>query len=397
MEDRTPQSNKFLFATVLVITALLSSLLTAVIVLRRAGTEEESFAPLVEASGIIEKNYYFADQTSGQARVEAALRGMVDSIGDAYAQYMTEEEYREMLAADSGVYIGIGIVVLTPDERGSMIDRVYDGGPASEAGVHAGDIILSVNGTAAAGMPFSDMLALFSEDDAIPDTLVLLRGETEFTVQLYRREVHVPKVTSEMLGNSVGYIRIEEFTGQVASEFSTALDALFAGGMQKLVLDVRNNPGGGLTEVLDVTDSLLPAGSLIATRRSRTEEEMVYKAKKAGVSLPIAVLVNGNSASASELFTGALRDNGMAVVVGERTFGKGIVQSYYRLKNGAGWVKLTSDAYYTPSGVCIQGTGIEPDVAVALAETMQTTTDLANLPHEDDAQLQAALAALENQ
>ncbi|MDO4573101.1 MAG: S41 family peptidase, partial [Clostridia bacterium] len=311
----------------IVCTALLVALMIGLIVtmLRvRLGTGDDPYAAITEAAGIIADEYYFyedeADPLAGDA-----IRGMLAGIGDPYAAYYTEEEYDEMLKSDSGDYQGIGISVLAPDGQGARILAVYADSPMEEAGAQAGDIILRVNGAAVAGLSMDEFLALFSEEEDGSDTIELQRGEERFTVRVTRRDVHATRVTSELLEDGAGYIYIEQFVGSVAAEFEAALANLAAQGATGLVIDLRNNPGGGLTEVLAVAGSLVPKGEVICTIKSRRGTENVYRSEGGGLAeeLDIVVLVNGNSASASELLSGALQDHGLAVIAGTQTYGKG--------------------------------------------------------------------------
>ena len=379
-----------------VLTAALSSLLTALYFTRVY--EKPAFAPLLEMARTIEKNYYFADDTTNDAKlVDDALRGMIAGIGDVYAEYLTEAEYKELLAEDSAEYEGIGVSVSEPDDVGSLILKVYADSPAEEAGVRAGDVITVVNGKPIGALSLADMLKLCSTESGGSDTLTLQRGDEAYTVTVTRRAIHVPRVYYELLENGVGYIRIEEFAGDVVNEFADAISALTGQNADKLVIDLRNNPGGGLTEVLGTVEYVLDKGAVISTVRNRAGDEKVYKATKRGVDLPIAVLVNGYSASGSEMFSGAVQDNARGSIIGTQTFGKGIVQSYFRLSSNGGWVKITTDAYFTPSGVCIHGVGIAPDLTVELAGGKDEYVDVSTLDHADDAQLLAALAYLSGQ
>lgn len=390
------RSSRWLIWISFLLVATLSSLVTAVYFLRVY--QKPAFYAVSEAGKTIEDNYYFIDESiNDQTLSEAALRGMVGGIGDAYAAYFTNDEYDAQLQEDSGEYVGIGISVQEPDDVGSRILNVYAGGPMEEAGVRPGDVIIEINGIAAKNLSLDVFLSHFTEGDDETDTIVIKRGEERFTVTVAKRTIHVPRVYAELLSDGkTGYIRIEEFLGSVATEFADAIADLRAKGALRLVIDLRNNPGGGLTEVLECTDCVLDEGELIASVRGRSGKEDVYKAKREGVDLPIAILINGYSASGSEMFTGALKDNGRAVVVGTTTFGKGIVQSHFRLSGNGGWVKLTTDAYYTPSGKCIHGEGISPNIEVDIPdEDGDGYVDITTLPHDEDPQLLAALAALD--
>ena len=282
-----------------------------------------------------------------------------------------------------------------PDETGAQITHVYDNSPMAEAGAQAGDYILEINDTVTAGLPMDDMLALFSTDENAADVLKLQHGDAVFTVTVQPRVVYVPYVHAKMLDGQIGYIRIDSFLGNVAGEMEEALKDLLTDGMRSLVLDLRNNPGGGLTEVLDVADMFLQKGDLIVSIKSKTTDTEKYYAEETGYSFPVAVLVNGNSASASELLSGALQDHERAVIIGTQTFGKGIVQTYFRLNSNAGWIKITTDAYYTPNDVCIHGIGITPDIVVELPEDVQSLA-IESLSVEQDTQLMRALQYLKN-
>ena len=353
-----------------------------------------TFNTLREMAKNIEKYFYFYEENgnSEEQLIDNALRGMMAGLSDPYASYYTQEEYDALLVEDAGDYKGLGISVAAPDETGSLILDVYAGSPAEAAGVKKGDVVTAVNGKQTGGLSMDAYIALFSEDDTVPDVLSILRGSQRLEITVLRGEVHVERVTYELLDGGVGYIRISEFNGSVVDDFWNAAKTIRSEGVTDLIIDVRDNPGGGLTEVLGVAYHLIPEGQLIATIKSKTEAAEVYKSQgQERIEMRIAVLVNGGSASASELLTGALQDHDIATVVGTQTYGKGIVQSYFRLSGNAGWMKLTTDAYYTPNDVCIHGVGITPDIAVELPEELKSTP-IELLDHAADTQLQAALA-----
>lgn len=261
------------------------------------------------------------------------------------------------------------------------------------AGALSGDRILTVNGTAVAGLSLDEVLLLF-QTDGTPDELSLSRDGETFTVTVEQAVINVPYATWELLDGGIGYLRITGFNGHVVQETTDAIQALTEQGAAALIVDLRDNPGGGLTEVLGVADLFLEKGDLIVSIKSRTEQTVVYRAEDdTACTLPTVLLVNGNSASASELLAGALQDHGVATVIGTQTFGKGIVQTYFKLAANDGWVKLTTDAYYTPNDVCIHGVGIAPDFVVELPEAYRDVA-LDSLPREQDTQLQAALEHL---
>ena len=348
-----------------------------------------------EAVELVRKNYFFFDdKTTEENMVTGALKGLSAHMGDDYAEYYTKAEYKELLSSNSGNFIGMGVLVSDMGDNNFVITAVYDNTPAQEAGILVGDQLIRANGEPAKGKTLHEFLELITHEEGDVNTVVVLRDGQELSFTVTMRQVYSPYVTYKMLGDGIGYIYISGFHGQVVREVKDALADLKAQGMQALVLDVRDDLGGSLNDVCDIADLFLPKNQVITTVRSRINKEVVYRTHSDGVDLPIAMLVNGNSASASELLSGALKDNGMAELFGTKTYGKGIVQTFFNINFGRdGTIKFTTDAYYTPAGVCIQGTGITPDEIVELPESL-TYYSIPSIPYESDTQLQAAVAYL---
>ena len=350
--------------------------------------------PISEAIELVKKNYYFFDEDTQQSMVTGALKGLSSHIGDDYSEYYTKEEYEALLSSNSGNFIGMGVLVSDQGDSTFIITDVYDSTPAQEAGILVGDQLIEANGEAAAGKTLNEFLSFITHEEGDVNTVVILRGGEELTFSVTMREVYSPYVTYRMLDDTIGYIHISGFHGQVVREVKEALQILRAKGMESLVLDVRDDLGGSLSDVCDIADLFLPKNSVITTVKSRINRETVYRTHSDGLDMPIAMLVNGYSASASELLSGALKDNGVARLFGTVTYGKGIVQTFFNINFGRdGTIKFTTDAYYTPSGVCIQGTGITPDEIVELPEGL-TYYSIPSIPYEQDTQLQAAVAYL---
>lgn len=352
-----------------------------------------------ELAQAIRSEYFFYDEKKldDQKLVDGAMRGMVGTLDDPYSQYFTEQEYNELLTTNSGDYVGLGISIQVPDEIGSEVISVYDGGAADQAGIRPGDVFIQVNGKATANLTMDELVACFSNDEAVPDEIVYLRDGVEATVSILRTEVHINRVVSTVYADNVGYIRISEFNGTVVDDFWNAANDLRNQGIKNLIIDLRDNPGGGLNEVLNVANHLIPTGQVVVTIRSKSGEERVYQSKGSEqLDMNLAVLVNGYSASASELLTGALKDYHLATIVGTQTYGKGIVQSFFHMRENGGWAKFTTDAYYTPNNVCIQGVGIAPDIVVDLPEELQNTS-IELIDPAQDTQLKAALALFAQQ
>ncbi len=368
---------------------VLSSALTAIVVT----VKYREYLPLMEAAQRINDSSFYYDAEDCDLTA-SAIRGMTSALKeDSYATYYTAEEYDALTTSQSGNYLGLGVVVTQQDAGIFVIAQVYEDSPANKAGLLAGDQLIKINGVDAEGLSMDDFLDNIDVSGETANALTVLRGEETLEFSVTAGEVYTPYVDSKMLSDSIGYIHILAFHGECVSEMQTALDSLSEQGMQYLVLDLRDDPGGSLTSVCDIADLLLPKDVVIASMRSKQGDEVVYKTDSNGVTLPIVVLVNGNSASASELLAGALKDNERAYLIGTTTFGKGIVQSFYRIWSSGGMLKLTTDAYYTPSGVCVQGTGITPDETVELDEAYQNYS-ISYLPREADTQLDAALAYL---
>lgn len=347
----------------------------------------------------IRSEYYFYDdkQLDEQKLVTGAMRGMVGTLDDPYSQYFTEDEYNQLLTTNSGDYVGLGINIQVPDSVGSEVITVYKDGAADLAGIRPGDVFVEINGKATANLTMEELVACFSTDDTVPDVIVYLRDGVETTVTVQRAEVHINRVVSTVYQGNVGYIRISEFNGSVADDFWNAAIELRDKGIKNLIIDLRDNPGGGLNEVLKVANHLVPKGKVVVTIRSKSGDDKVYYSEgDERLDMSLAVLVNDYSASASELLTGALQDYHLAKVVGIQTFGKGIVQSFFHLPGNGGWAKFTTDAYYTPNDICIQGVGITPDLIVALPDDLKNIS-VEQLDPAQDTQLKAALTLFAQQ
>ena len=350
---------------------------------------------LEETVKVIRDNYYFYNEDETDL-TNAALKGVIASTGDTYAYYYSPEEYAELTKQNAGSFVGIGIMtILDEDGRVRVVD-VYADTPASEAGLQPNDYLIVINDVSYEGLDLSTFLNHVVAEDGAENVITVLRGEEQLTFHIIAREVHTPSVFSRMLSDTIGYLRISTFHGTCVDETESALKELKSSGMECLVLDLRDNLGGSLYDALDIADMFLPKDHVITSLRSRSDEEKKYYTKTDGIDIPMVLLVNGNSASASELVAGALKDYGVAHLIGVRTFGKGIVQSYFGLPETGGMLKITTEAYYTPNGICVHGTGIEPDEFVELSDEVRNRS-ISVLSYDDDLQLQAAIHYLENQ
>ena len=358
---------------------------------------------------IIDKYYLFDEDTT---QVEDWIyKGMMFGLNDPYTTYYTAEEYQKLNEDTEGEYHGIGVMISQNRGTGLItVIKVFKDTPAAEAGMRPGDILYKVGDMEVTGMDMDILVKDYikGKDGSEVELTVFRQDEGEYVdLKMERRNVTVQTVEYQMMEDSVGYIAVSQFDVVTADQFKAAVNDLEKQGMKKLVVDLRNNPGGVLGTVVDMLDYILPDDLAIEGDKDlvRTNPEatlLVYMADKNGkgeqeyasdghsLDIPMAVLVNGESASASEVFTGAMKDYGRATIVGTKTFGKGIVQNLIPLDNGTA-IKMTTAHYYTPSGFDLHGKGIEPDVEVELKEELrnQITVDV-----KEDNQIEAALKAL---
>nr|WP_247887419.1 S41 family peptidase [Azospirillum sp. SYSU D00513] len=284
---------------------------------------------------------------------------------DRYSQYLPPDEYQATLAHNDGTFTGIGIRYEPSGDRFRIIETMPDS-PASEAGLRVGDLIDAVDGQAVAGQETASIRKMIAGPAGQPVTLTYLRdGQAKPAVaRLVRRKVAQSSVKSGMIGN-IGYIRIRNFDRQTYTGLTEALDAMRGPSLRGLVLDLRDNPGGLVSASVKVADALLERGTILTSRGRDSKANRTYEATPGDETggVPVVVLVNGNSASASEILAGALKDHGRARIIGAQTFGKGIIQTIIPQSEGSA-IKLTTARYYTPAGISIHGTGITPDVVV---------------------------------
>ena len=334
---------------------------------------------------------YYIDEIDDEQLEDYLYYGLVAGLGDPYAAYYNEEETQSMLDSSSGNYCGIGAVFSQNLVTGIItVSRVYEGCPSYEAGILPEDILYMVEGEDVTGQDLTNVVTKIKGEEGTEVTISMLRGEEVLDFTMKRQMIEVPTIEHEMLDNQVGYILITEFDGVTSEQFSIALKDLQANGMKSLVIDLRNNGGGSLDAVCEIADELLPEGLIVYTEYS-DGERVDRNSDAEWADVPMAVLINGASASASEILSGALQDHGVATIVGTQSYGKGIVQSVLDLQDGTA-LKLTSAKYYTPKGNNIHGVGITPDVEIDLPEELKTEVTLSL---EEDVQLQKAIEVLQ--
>ena len=309
---------------------------------------------------------YFIEDIDEEKLTEGIYKGYIDGLEDPYSVYYDEEETREMNETTSGEYQGVGFVV-SQDKDTEIITvlQVYEDSPAQEAGIKDGDILYKVDGEELSGLDLTEVVRKIKGEEGTEVELTVLRGDNaeEVTVTAVRRTIEAQTVSHEMKENGVGYIRISEFDSVTYEQYKTALEDLEANGMQSLIVDLRSNPGGNLVTVCDNLDPMLPEGTIVYTEDKNGEKNEFTSDEENQFTKPLVVMMNGYSASASEIFAGAVQDYGTGQIVGTQSYGKGVVQQIFDLKDGTS-LKLTIAEYFTPNGRNINGEGITPDVEV---------------------------------
>lgn len=336
------------------------------------------------------ENYYLEDVDYANLE-EGIYKGMLSGLGDPYSEYYTGEEYKQIMESTSGAYCGIGATLSQNQEDGSCtVVNTFEGSPAAEGGLLEGDVIYKVEDVEVTGMDLSQVVSYIKGEEGTKVRLAIVRDGRERDVTLERRKIEVSTVTYEMKENQIGYIALSEFDEVSTSQFKAALEDLESQGMKGLVVDLRNNPGGMLTVVVEILDMFLPEGTVVYTEDKYGQRQNYTASANVVTEVPMAVLVNGYSASASEIFAGAIKDYERGALVGTTTYGKGIVQRIMNLKDGSA-IKLTVAGYFTPKGNNIHGKGVEPDVEIQLTEENTAPDESGNAR---DPQLEKALELL---
>lgn len=313
---------------------------------------------------LIDKNYL--NDIDSEALKDGILKGYVDGLDDPYSVYYNEEETKALNETTQGEYDGIGAVLTEDAETGIVtIVQVYENSPAEKAGVKANDILYKVDGTEMTGLDLNKVVTYIKGDKGTEVKLTVLRGNDNEQLELTatRDKIEAQTVSSKMLVDNIGYIRVTEFDTVTSDQYEKALKDLENQGMTGLIVDLRNNPGGNVSTVCEMLDQMLPEGLIVYTQDKDGKKETAASDDEHQFTKPLVVLMNGNSASASEIYAGAIQDYGIGKIVGTQSYGKGVVQQIFDLGDGTS-VKLTIADYYTPKGRNINGKGITPDVKI---------------------------------
>lgn len=325
---------------------------------------EESIEKLEAIEDVVKEYYYKDEDIDVEAMIDGMYAGMVDSLNDPYSVYYTAEEWNNLMQETEGIYYGIGAYLsIDPATSLAKISGVIADTPAQEAGLRENDIIYKVDGEVIQGLELTEIVSRVKGAEGTTVHLTIVReGESDYLeLDVERRKIETPTVNYEMFDNGIGYIQITEFDDVTTDQFTEAMAVIKGSDAKGLILDLRSNPGGSLSVVVDIARQILPKGLIVYTEDKEGSRDEYTCDGKNELNIPLVVLVNGNSASASEILAGAIKDYKKGTLIGTTTFGKGIVQRILPLSDGTA-LKLTISSYFTPSGQNIHGVGIEPDI-----------------------------------
>lgn len=312
---------------------------------------------------------YYDGEINEALLVESAVKGMTEALNDPYTVYMDNEEYKDFTTQTEGDYVGLGLQVGIKEDKVVVI-APFEDSPAKKAGIISGDIIEKVDGTAVTAKDYEKAVSMMKGEKDTYVTITITRdGKGTFDVKLKRAVITLTTVTGEIVEDGIGYITITVFDEHTSDQFTKVVDNLTKKGMKAMILDLRQNPGGWLTQAIEITSKFIPKGNVIVSTEDKYDNKEEYKSKGGNlIGMPLAVLIDNGTASASEIFSGAIRDYKAGILIGEKSFGKGIVQSVlsekrYGFGDGTA-LKVTTSKYYTPNGEDIHRKGISPDIEV---------------------------------
>ncbi len=379
---------KLLYFGSYLLVAMLATVITLTMVHLEIGLKPSK---LDQLETLIEEK--FIGESDPEKLADAAANAMVKATGDRWSYYIPASEYESYREQTENAYVGVGMTIQnTEDASGFLIIDVVPEGPAAQAGIQIKDLLIRVEDTDIRSLTAAEVRDLVKGEEGTSVSLTVFRQGTNETISVQRRKVETPVATFEMLNGNIGLVTIENFDERCAAESIEAIETLLKNGAEKLIFDVRHNPGGFASELVELLDYLLPEGELFRTVRYDGQEH-VDTSDADCLEVPMAVLVNASSYSAAEFFAAALREYEAAVVVGEQTVGKGYFQSTYQLADGSA-VALSIGKYFTPKGVSLAETGVTPDVVVMVQEEEAEAIYYGTLTPEEDPQIQAAIRAL---
>lgn len=384
----------------IIVVALVTFILTTCVMSNNTYKKDGSYTNISENLKLNTKlntikkiiNEDFLGEVDETKLTEAAIKGYVEGLDDEYTEYFTKEEMEEFKTETEGNYVGIGIYMLKNTKDNNIIVlSAIKGSPAEEAGLKTGDIIKKVNDKEYTAEEFEKIASDIKGKAGSKVKLEIQRGEETLIFEIERKKIELYPIESEVLENDIGYINISSFCEDCSSKFKENYDKLKKKNIKSLVIDLRNNGGGIVDEALEILDSILDKDSIMLITANKKGEEKIEKAKKKPtIEVPIVVLVNENTASSSEIFAAALKENNKAKIIGTKTYGKGVIQESITLSDGSG-IKITTEEYYTPNRNKINKIGITPDIEVDLEEKTKNITEISR---DQDTQLKKAIETL---
>lgn len=392
--------SKFLsgFLAGMLVTGLLSGAVFGVFSISHASANLINSTEVKNKVNTIENQIdkYYIESVDKNTLADGIYSGMLESLGDPYAAYYNQKDFASLMESTNGIYCGIGATVSQDTKTGAItIVKPFAGSPAQKAGILPGDIVYKIDGKEVTGQDLSEVVSRMKGEEGTKVKITIVRkGKSEpmeFTIK--RKQIEVPTIESEMLAGKIGYIAVSEFDEITSKQYIKAVDDLEAQGAKGLVIDLRDNGGGLYDTAVSMLERMLPKGLLVYTEDKYGNKEEAFATKDDKYSKPVVILMNGNTASASEIFAGAMQDYKAATLVGTQSFGKGIVQSVVKLYDASA-IKFTVAKYYTPKGRNIHGKGITPDVKVELKDSLKQKVVIEK---SEDNQLQKAIEVLKKQ
>ncbi|MBE7048809.1 MAG: S41 family peptidase [Ruminococcaceae bacterium] len=349
--------------------------------------------PIMKAKRLIEKTYVNPlTEEQQQNIIDGAISGMVSGLGDPYSRYLNTEALSDYEETRQEKFSGIGVTVrYDAEEDAIVVVSCYENSPAERAGILPGDILVQAGDILVSLTTYEEMLQYIREGSCEDISLTIRRGDKTLDFMVHREEIRRQSIHHTMYSNCIGFVRISEFIHNTTEDFAAALTELQEQNMEALIIDLRGNPGGYAESVLQMTDMLLPEG-VIAYLEDNNGKRQYFNSDKTSLTLPMVVLINSGTASASELMAGSLQAHGLATIIGEKSYGKAVGQALYALTPETA-LYLTNARYFTPKGDCIDGVGIEPDILVTLPTEL--IDEIGVLTPEEDPQLAKALTVLE--
>lgn len=394
--------NLLKYGATIIITACLTFIITAVSVyfftisserfyISNSKTNKSTLEETLENFKEILDKKYIGDVNEEELR-ESAIKGYIAGLKDPYTEYFTKEEMQEFTEETEGEYVGIGIYTTSDTTQNTIVVlRTIGNSPANKAGLLTGDIITKIDDIPYTGEQLNEAVKKMKGIAGTKVKITILRENRELEFNITRENIKISHVSSEVLENNIGYIKISSFEGGCAEEFKQKYEEIEKQNIQSLIIDLRFNGGGIVDQALSIAELMVPKDKVLLITKDKTkEEEIVMSKKEQSINVPIVVLINEYSASASEILAGILKENINAKLIGTTTYGKGVIQTVYTLSDGSG-LKITTDEYYTPNHNKINKVGIEPTIKVELPQELRQIT---NLPIEEDIQLKRAIEEL---